>query len=81
MKFAKKNKNKKKCLKEAIIIIIIEYRRMLVDITDRLLIHCGESFEIIPFKNDSSYVSYILFLFLSVLFPILQSVENLLLAA
>lgn len=54
---------------------------MLVDITDRLLIHCGESFEIIPFKNDSSYVSYILFLFLSVLFPILQSVENLLLAA
>lgn len=42
---------------------------MLVDITDRLLIHCGESFEIIPFKNDSSYVSYILFLFLSVLFP------------
>lgn len=26
---------------------------------DRLLMHCGEIFKTIPFRNDSSYVSYI----------------------
>lgn len=55
MKFAKK------CVKEA--------KKLMLG--DRLLMHCAEIFKNIPFRNDSSYVSYI-FLFLCT-FSFLQS--------
>lgn len=56
----------KKCVKEA--------KKKLM-LADRLLIHCGEIFKTIPFRNNSSCVSYI-FLFFSVLFPPYKGLEN-----
>lgn len=48
-------------------------------LADRLLMHCGGIFKTIPFRNDSSYVSYIFFF--SVLFPSYKGLENRILAA